>query len=74
VAPEQIVLDADLYRFVEAMLKNTILHEQSKSMLDQAYNEVQTLLEQYTPAVSEKVQNDPGNVAGRLHQQIIVYL
>ena len=46
----------------------------AKSMLDQAYDEVQALLEQYTPAVSEKVQNDPGNVAGRLHQQIIVYL
>ena len=45
----------------------------AKSMLDQAHDEVQTLHEQYTPAVSEKVQNDLGNIAGRLHQQIIVY-
>ena len=109
MVPEQPILDADLYRFVQAMLKNMVLDdkhlaydvikrvgpggdfladehtlrwmydeynyssvvnhdgEHGKSMLGQAYDEVQTLHEQYTSIASEKVQNDLGNVAGRLH-------
>jgi len=100
VAPEQIVLDADLYRSVQAMLKGMIIDdehlaydvikrvvpggdfladehtlrwmrdeyyyspvvnhdgEHGKSMLDRAHDEVERLLKEYTPAVSEKIQND----------------
>lgn len=58
MVPEQPILDAVLYRFVQAMLKNMILDEHSKSVLDRAHDEVERLLEQYTPAVCEKVQND----------------
>jgi len=32
--------------------------EYGKSMLDRAHDEVERLLEQYTPVVCEKVQND----------------
>ena len=100
MVPEQPILDAVLYRSVEAMLKGMVLDdehlaydvikrvgpggdfladehtlrwmrdeyyyspvvnhdgEHGKSMLDRAHDEVERLLEQYTPVVCEKVQNE----------------
>jgi trimethylamine--corrinoid protein Co-methyltransferase len=101
VAPEQIVLDADLYRAVLSMLSGISMEEDrlaydaiqrvgpggnflmdehtlfwmrsdeyyaspivnyegetGKDMLDRAHEQVQTILENHTPSVSEKVAMD----------------